>query len=125
MPLALVATFMAAPLAAQPTEDDQSLLGQGADLLLRGLIEEVAPPLQDLAGIGAEYLPLFQQLAAEMGPAFLEVFGQIDSLSNYEPPEILPNGDILLRRSPDAPAWTPPGAEPAPAAPSSRPQVEL
>ena len=42
-----------------------------------------------------------------MGPAFVDVFDRVDSITNYQPPEILPNGDILIRRNPDAPAWPP------------------
>ena len=109
MPLAFAAALVASPLAAQ---DGESLLDQGANMILRGLIEEVAPPLQELAGISAEVLPTFQLLAQEMGPAFVEVLGRIDSITNYEPPDLLPNGDIILRRSADAPAWVPSEAAP-------------
>ena len=38
----------------------------------------------------------------------LEIFDQIDGLENYQPPEILPNGDIIIRRRDDAPLWQPP-----------------
>lgn len=111
IPLALAAALLAAPAAAQ---EERSLFEEGADLMLRGLIEEVAPPLQELAGIGQEFLPTFQLLAEEMGPALAEVLGRVDSISYYEPPAILPNGDIILRRSPDAPAWAPPEPEAEP-----------
>jgi hypothetical protein len=40
----------------------------------------------------------------------LEVFEQIDGLEYYERPEILPNGDIIIRRRDDAPLWQPPAA---------------
>lgn len=107
IPLALAAAFLAAPAAAQDAED-RSLFEEGADLLLRGLIEEVAPPLQELAGIGQEVLPILRALGEEFGPALSGVARQIDSITYYEPPEILPNGDIVMRRSADAPAWVPP-----------------
>jgi len=46
-----------------------------------------------------------------MGPAFGELMGKIDDLSVYHPPEMLPNGDIILRRKapldPDAPDQPP------------------
>jgi hypothetical protein len=131
IPLALAAALAAAPLAAQEAEEP-SLLEEGADLLFRGLIEEVAPPLQELAGIGSELLPIFETLAREMGPAIAEVAGQIDSITYYEPPVIAPNGDIVLRRRADAPDWTPPErdtepeAEPAPdIAPEADPAPDL
>ena len=33
---------------------------------------------------------------------------QLDSLTYYELPEVQLNGDILIRRSPDAPPYVPP-----------------
>ena len=33
-----------------------------------------------------------------MGPAMVELLGKIDDLSAYHPPEMLPNGDIIIRR---------------------------
>jgi hypothetical protein len=130
IPFALAVALLAAPTAAQ---EEPSLLEEGAGLMLRGLLQEVAPPLQELAGIGQELLPTFQLLAEEMGPALAEVLGQIDSISYYEPPAILPNGDIVLRRSADAPAWVPPPEpeEPEPEGvdpeenPSSEPELRL
>jgi hypothetical protein len=122
LPLAVAATLLAFPVVAQDSEDGGSLLDQGANMILRGLLEEVAPPLQELAGISAEVLPTFQILAQEMGPAFVDVLGRVDSITNYQSPEILPNGDIVLRRSPDAPAWTPSETD---AEPDSAPEPEL
>ena len=124
IPLALAAALAAAPHAAQEAEEP-SLLEEGADLLFRGLIEEVAPPLQELAGIGSELLPIFETLAREMGPAIAEVAGQIDSITYYEPPVIAPNGDIVLRRRTDAPDWTPPEPDAEPeAGPDAEPTPE-
>ncbi|EPX86607.1 hypothetical protein ruthe_01424 [Rubellimicrobium thermophilum DSM 16684] len=112
--LSLVLCTVAPPLPAQEAgEGEGSLIAQGAERLLRGLIEEIRPPMEEMAGIGAEMLPTFRLLAREMGPAFVEIIEQIDSIRNYEPPVLLPNGDIVLRRRPDAPPWTPP-AQPAP-----------
>ena len=51
----------------------------------------------------------FQDLMEQMKPAFdefletLEVLENIDSIEHYERPEILPNGDIIIRRREDAP----------------------
>jgi hypothetical protein len=113
--LILAAALAAAPLAghAQDSSDEGSnAIEQGAELFLRGLLEEVQPPLEELAGIGAKHLLTLQAMVDEMGPAFAEVFEQIDSISYYQPPEILPNGDIIFRRNADAPPWEP--AEVAP-----------
>jgi hypothetical protein len=118
-PSAALALLLAlAPVAlpaqeAEPSlgEEGRNLLEEGADLFLRSLREQVEPAVEEIAGIGAELLPTFQLLAQEMGPALAEVIGQVDSIGNYEPPAFLPNGDIILRRSPDAPAWTPPEPE--------------
>lgn len=67
----------AMPLAAQDTKDDISegmtLLQEGTRLLLEGLIKEI-------------------------GPIMLELQGEIIDLNKYHMPEILPNGDIIIRR---------------------------
>ena len=124
IPLALAAACLAAPATAQDSEGN-SLLEEGADLFLRGLIQEVAPPLQELAGIGQEVLPIFRALAEEFGPALSEVASQIDSIAYYEPPVIAPNGDIVLRRRADAPVWVPPAPDdPGPADPEPEPEPE-
>ncbi|MEL7344811.1 MAG: hypothetical protein AAFN59_08110 [Pseudomonadota bacterium] len=76
--LLVSALSMASPLSAQETSErslDQglALLEEGTQLLLKGLMEEMEPALE----------------------------GMRDALSNldvYYPPEILPNGDVIIRR---------------------------
>lgn len=47
----------------------------------------------------AEALRLFMQgFMTEMEPALEDLQGFVDSLNAYHPPEVLPNGDILIRR---------------------------
>lgn len=52
---------------------------------------------------------LFRDLMEQMKPALdelletLEVLEGIDSIEHYQRPEILPNGDIIIRRREDAP----------------------
>jgi len=70
-----------------PTEEGFGLMEEGAKLLLRGLLEEIEPALEGLEG-----------LALEMGPAMEELRGMIGDFSAYELPEVLPNGDIIIRR---------------------------
>jgi hypothetical protein len=73
---------LAAPAAAQDagteggaTDMDEgfSLLEEGTRLLLRGLMTEMEPALRELQGA-------------------------LQNLDAYHPPEVLPNGDILIRR---------------------------
>lgn len=51
---------------------------------------------------------LFEQLFDELAPALEELEGFVLDLNAYEAPEILPNGDIIIRRKPDAPEFVPP-----------------
>ena len=52
---------------------------------------------------------VFRDLMEQMKPALdelletLEVLENIDSIERYQRPEILPNGDIIIRRREDAP----------------------
>ena len=50
---------------------------------------------------------ILQAFAAQMGPAFATLLSQVDDLRYYQAPEILDNGDIIIRRKPDAPIWIP------------------
>jgi hypothetical protein len=43
-----------------------------------------------------------------MGPKLRAVLDDVEDWSVYSPPEVLPNGDIIIRRKPDAPEYTPP-----------------
>ncbi|EKE45438.1 hypothetical protein OCGS_0528 [Oceaniovalibus guishaninsula JLT2003] len=94
--LVLALGAVASPLAAQqpgpdmPQPDDRSdideglgLLSDGARRLLRGLMGEVEPQMRDLAEALKEWD--FQGIT-------------VDDLSRYHPPEVLPNGDIIIRR---------------------------
>lgn len=79
--LALLAALAAAPAAAQEAgeggtsdmDEGFSLLEEGTRLLLRGLLSEMEPALRELQGA-------------------------LENLDAYHPPEVLPNGDILIRR---------------------------
>ena len=47
----------------------------------------------------AEALKLFMRgLIEEMEPAVTGIEGLLDDLSGYHAPEVLPNGDIIIRR---------------------------
>lgn len=68
-------------------DEGVNLLEEGTKLLLRGLMEEMGPALKDLRG-----------LADEMGPAMGELRDMIGDFTKYHAPEMLPNGDIIIRR---------------------------
>ena len=76
---------------------------RGAELFLEGLQQEMAPALDDLRGLVDEFGPAMQGFVREMGPAFSTLLGEVQDWSRYHPPEILPNGDIILRRKADPP----------------------
>lgn len=92
--IALCLTLAAVPVTAQEQESPQGdlsdmregfgLLEEGTRLLLRGLLSEMEPALRDLEGA-------------------------LRSIDAYHPPEVLPNGDIIIRRK--VPRDVDPGAE--------------
>ncbi|WP_096786567.1 AAA+ family ATPase [Rhodobacter sp. CZR27] len=113
-PLALC--LLLAPAQAQETpapdpeadvEEGFSLLNEGAKLLFRGLMDEMEPAIRDMG-----------EAMGELQPALRDLLAKVDDLRNYEAPERLPNGDILIRRKPDAPPLPQNAPEPDPDAPS-------
>lgn len=64
-----------------------SLLEQGAKIFLRGLMAEVEPALDDMAAALQEAEPMLQELMALVG-----------NINDYNMPELMPNGDILIRK---------------------------
>ncbi len=88
---------------------------QGAELFLEGLRQEMEPALEDLLGLADQFGPAMQSFFQEMGPALAELAGEIQDWSTYEAPEILPNGDIIIRKKQ-------PEAEPLPEQPDEVPE---
>lgn len=97
--LAVAATFSLSPAYAQDDSDDGfSLMEEGAKLFFEGIMREMEPALEELEGLAEEMEPALRQFAQEMGPALRDLLGEVEDWSVYHPPEILPNGDIILRR---------------------------
>lgn len=69
------------------TEQGFSLMEEGAKLLFRGLLANMEPALKDISGA-----------VADLQPKLRELIAMIDDFSNYNAPELLENGDILIRR---------------------------
>lgn len=106
LPLLLVLSL---PVAAQVAEE-RGEMEEGLRMFLDGLRDEVEPGLQGLRDMARDAAPLLQDLQNRLA-------GVVDDLDLYEAPEILPNGDILIRRR--EPLDEAPGA-----APDALPEVE-
>ncbi|MEL6169162.1 MAG: hypothetical protein AAFR35_10755 [Pseudomonadota bacterium] len=75
---ALVALLLT--LSPAVAEEEPGSMDQGADLVQEGL------------------RLLLEGFVAEMEPAFRELEGLLSNLDAYHAPEVLPNGDIIIRR---------------------------
>ena len=109
-PVALV-LFVALSTPAY-AEEPPSLMEEGAKLFFQGLLGQMDPALDDLRGLADQVEPAMREFADKMGSAFIEMMTLVDDIGNYEMPAFLPNGDIIIRRSPDAPPFTPPAVTP-------------
>lgn len=96
--IALIAMMSAATPAMAEETDGLSLMERGAQLFFEGLMQEVEPTLDDLQGLAEQVGPSLQDFVAQMGPALGDLMDQVEDWSVYEAPEILPNGDIIIRR---------------------------
>ncbi|KZY33086.1 hypothetical protein A3731_03680 [Roseovarius sp. HI0049] len=98
--LSLTAPALAQDAETTPEEpgNERSLMEEGARMFLEGILRDMEPALRDLEGMAGEIEPALREFAQEMGPAFAELMAKVDDLSNYEMPEMLPNGDIIIRR---------------------------
>lgn len=113
------------------------MIERGVGIILDNLLNEMRPTFDSMArGL--------DETARKYGPVLEDLATLIDDVGNYQAPERLANGDILIRRRPDAPPppeipqslrdlTTPRGEAPvpepdAPAAPQpdpSQPQIDL
>ena len=86
--LVLALSLWLAPAQAQDDpKDGFSLIEEGTKLLMRQMLNGMSDALDEL-----------DQMAEDMGPAFKELRNLIGDLSAYHIPEVLPNGDIIIRR---------------------------
>nr|WP_111297965.1 hypothetical protein [Paracoccus saliphilus] len=118
LPIALLAALAAGPAPAQPADEADeglSLIERGIGMIFRQFWQDAAPEVEgltrDLSGTMTRLAPALQDLAV-----------LVDDIRNYDPPERLENGDILIRRRAGAPPPPPIGddlkdlTEPAPEA---------
>ncbi len=101
-------SLLAAPAPAQQDDQGFSLMEEGAKLFFRGLMDEMEPAFRELEDLSRQMEPALRDFALHMGPALRDLMDQVEDWSVYHPPEILPNGDIILRRkAPDEPSPAP------------------
>ena len=95
----LISALVVSPVAAQDAaeEEGRSLMEEGARLFFEGIQREMGPALEGLRDRAQEMEPALRQFVEEMGPALRDLMGEIGDLSAFHAPEVLPNGDILLR----------------------------
>jgi len=86
---------LAEDTAPLPEAEGFSLMEEGAKLLFRGLMSEMEPTLNDMQEAWKDMEPALR----EFGPKFRQLVAMIDDFKNYDAPEILPNGDIIIRRN--------------------------
>ena len=98
--LCLVTPAVAQEDAAPLDEGDQglSLMERGAQMLMEGLMREMEPTLGDLRGLAEDFGPALRDFTAQMGPALQGLLEEVEDWSVYHPPEMLENGDIIIRR---------------------------
>ena len=113
------------PAAAQSdTEDGLGLIERGLGIIADNLWTEFGPQLDQLGrGMG--------NALTDLAPVLEDLALLVDDLGNYQAPERLENGDILIRRRADAPPLPPLGErpgepdDPAPAVPIDPDQPEI
>lgn len=101
----------------QPEQAERSLMQRGVEMFFEGLLNEVQPLKEDLNQLSDALEPSLQALIEEFGPALRDLADKIDDATRYEAPEVLPNGDIIIRRKDDA--------APNTDAPSADGQIEI
>lgn len=97
--LIMTLALAAPPVSAQDAEGDgRSLIEEGARLFWEGIRREMGPALESLRERTEEMEPAIRDFVERMGPALADLMAEIGDLSAYHPPEVLPNGDIIIRR---------------------------
>lgn len=88
--------------AAPGAESTGDLFERGLENLMQNMLREAEPHLNQLGrDLG--------NLGNSLGPVFGDIGALMDDVKNYQAPERLENGDILIRRRADAPPPPPVG----------------
>lgn len=100
--LTFAIALSAGPVVAEE-ESGLSIMERGALLFMEGILKEMEPAIQELDGLAEQLGPTLRNFATEMGPKLAEIMDQVEDWSAYQAPEMLPNGDIIIRRKPSHP----------------------
>lgn len=122
----LILGMLAAPLPALPqstTDDGIGLVERGLGIIAENLWNDFGPDLERLGQDMGSAL-------ADLAPMLRELSILVDDLGNYQAPQRLENGDVLIRRKPGAPPPPPlgeslPGDDPTPQVPVDPDQPEI
>ena len=87
-PLVIAVFLTAGSPGAMAQSSPELRLPEDLDEKLREMMEELKPALREML-------------------EYIETFKGIDDPRYYGLPEVLPNGDIIIRRRPDAPPYVP------------------
>lgn len=104
--LILITSLAFAPLslaAQESSENGTEMIERGLSLFLQGLAEELDPAIDEFKRLGSEIGPELRALLLAWGGGLIKLSEQVDDFDYYEAPEVLENGDIIIRRMPDAP----------------------
>ena len=104
-----VALALPAQADSSKAEEGFALMEKGARLLFEGLLQEMQPALHDMEGLSQQLEPALRCFVENMSPALGGLLEQVEDFSKYHPPEVLPNGDIILRRKSEAEIVVPEG----------------
>lgn len=104
----MLSAALAGPNAV-PAQEGGGLLDEGMREFLDGMTRDLEPLLRDFA---ESVEPRLRGLVTDMGPLLETLAELMSDLDQYEAPERLPNGDIIIRRKP-APEAAEPPAEPS------------
>jgi len=105
--IALLSSFPFATLAQDAVPEPPGLMERGARMFMEGLMQEMEPALEDLQGLAQDFAPMMEQFSGEMRGAFVDLLDKVEDWSAYHPPQILPNGDIIMRRKQPEPEASP------------------
>lgn len=94
--LPIIAAFAGVIAAAPPVFAEEEGESRG-----------ILPSEEEMRQLGALAEKYLRDFADEVSPMIERLDTLIDDLDRYEAPEMLPNGDIIIRRRPDAPPFEP------------------